>query len=97
MKEKKPVFKNNIQKYAPVFLMLVLMVILTIANKNFLSAQSIYNLLQQVSALGIVALGAMIVLLTAGIDFTAVSVYLWQGLPQVMYIWKAEIRGFFLL
>lgn len=66
MKEKKPVFKNNIQKYAPVFLMLVLMVILTIANKNFLSAQSIYNLLQQVSALGIVALGAMIVLLTAG-------------------------------
>ena len=71
MKEKKPVFKNNIQKYAPVFLMLVLMVILTIANKNFLSAQSIYNLLQQVSALGIVDLGAMIVLLTAGIDFTA--------------------------
>lgn len=62
---------NNLQKYAPVFLMLILMTVLTVANDNFLTGQSIYNLLSQVSALGIVALGAMIVLLTAGIDFTA--------------------------
>lgn len=62
---------NNLQKYAPVFLMLILMIALTIANENFLTGQSIYNLLSQTAALGIVALGAMIVLLTAGIDFTA--------------------------
>ena len=47
------------------------LLILTIANKNFLTGQSIYNLLSQVAALGIVALGSMLVLLTAGIDFTA--------------------------
>lgn len=60
----------DIQKCAPIILMLLLMILLTIANRNFLTAQSIYNLLLQVSALGIVALGAMMVLLTAGIDFT---------------------------
>lgn len=60
----------NIQELAPVFLMLGLMIILAIANKNFLSAQSVYNLLLQVSALGVVGLGAMMVLLTGGIDFT---------------------------
>ena len=72
MKQKSRLFTGyDLQKYAPVFLMLVLMLILTIANKNFLTGQSIYNLLSQVAALGIVALGSMLVLLTAGIDFTA--------------------------
>lgn len=72
MKQKSCLFTGyDLQKYAPVFLMLVLMLILTIANKNFLTGQSIYNLLSQVAALGIVALGSMLVLLTAGIDFTA--------------------------
>ena len=72
MKQKSRLFTgHDLQKYAPVFLMLVLMLILTIANKNFLTGQSIYNLLSQVAALGIVALGSMLVLLTAGIDFTA--------------------------
>ena len=72
MKQKSRLFTGyDLQKYAPVFLMLVLMLILTIANKNFLTGQSIYNLLSQVAALGIVASGSMLVLLTAGIDFTA--------------------------
>lgn len=71
MNEKKSIITNNLPKYIPVFLMIILMVILTVSNRNFLSGQSMFNLLQQASALGIVALGAMIVLLTSGIDFTA--------------------------
>lgn len=71
MENKKNKKRIDLQTLAPVFLMLLLMVVLTISNKNFLKPQSIYNLLAQVSALGVVALGAMIVLLTAGIDFTA--------------------------
>lgn len=71
MENKKNKKRIDLQTLAPVFLMLLLMVVLTISNKNFLKPQSIYNLLSQVSALGVVALGAMIVLLTAGIDFTA--------------------------
>jgi len=67
----KSVWISSLDKYVPVFLMILLMAVLTISNRNFLSGQSIFNLLQQVSALGIVAFGAMIVLLTAGIDFTA--------------------------
>ncbi len=70
MEGKKFDVRGNIQKFAPVILMLALMLVLTIVNRNFLTAQSIYNLLLQVSALGVVGLGAMTVLLTAGIDFT---------------------------
>ena len=72
MKQKGTALSGDyLQQYAPVFLMLILMLILSVANRNFLTGQSIYNLLSQVAALGIVALGAMMVLLTAGIDFTA--------------------------
>lgn len=71
MEQKKKTDRSgSIQRMAPAFLMIGLMVILAIANKNFLSMQSIYNLLLQVSALGVVGLGAMVVLLTGGIDFT---------------------------
>lgn len=62
---------SNLQRYAPAFLLLILVVILAVTNANFLSAQSFFNLLLQVSAMGVVALGAMLVLLTGGIDFTA--------------------------
>lgn len=63
--------KIDLRKQVPLFLFLTLVVILSIANSNFLGAQSIYNLLLQVSSVGIVAFGAMIVLITGGIDFTA--------------------------
>jgi ribose/xylose/arabinose/galactoside ABC-type transport system permease subunit len=63
--------KIDLQRRVPLFLLLMLVIVLSIANSNFLSLQAMYNLLLQISSIGIVALGAMIVLITAGIDFTA--------------------------
>jgi ribose/xylose/arabinose/galactoside ABC-type transport system permease subunit len=61
----------NLQRLAPIFLLLVLLLVISVTNTNFMSAQAIFNLFLQVSPLGIVAFGAMLVLLTGGIDFTA--------------------------
>lgn len=63
--------KRNIQRYAPLILFVILFLILSIYNSNFISAQSMYNLMMQVSSLGVVALGAMVTLISGGIDFTA--------------------------
>ncbi len=66
---------KNINKFlykqAPLLILIVLVIIISILNKEFLSLQTLSNLLQQVSAVGIVALGAMIVIICGGIDFTA--------------------------
>jgi ribose/xylose/arabinose/galactoside ABC-type transport system permease subunit len=61
----------NLQRDAPVLLLTGLVIIIAATNSNFLSAQALFNLLLQVSPLGVVAFGAMLILLTGGIDFTA--------------------------
>lgn len=63
--------KRNIQRYAPLILFIILFLVLSIYNSNFISTQSMYNLMMQVSSLGVVALGAMVTLISGGIDFTA--------------------------
>jgi ribose transport system permease protein len=63
--------KKNVQRYAPLILFVILFLVLSIYNSNFISTQSMYNLMMQVSYLGVVALGAMVTLISGGIDFTA--------------------------
>ena len=69
--EKTAPLKIDLQRHAPVVLFLLLVIALTFVNRNFLSAQAMYNLMLQASSVGIIALGAMLVLISAGIDFTA--------------------------
>ena len=63
--------KINIQKAMPVIILLVLLLVLSLLNRDFLSLQTFVNLMQQVSAVGVVAIGAMFVIISGGIDFTA--------------------------
>lgn len=64
-------FRLDIQRLVPLAILLVLVVCVSIGNKNFLRWNSINTLFTQVSTMGIVALGAMVVLLTGGLDFTS--------------------------
>ena len=61
----------DLQRHAPVVLFFILVIALTMTNRAFLSAQGMYNLMLQASSVGIIALGATLVLISAGIDFTA--------------------------
>lgn len=63
--------KINIQKAMPLIILLVLLLVLSLLNRDFLSLQTFVNLMQQVSAVGVVAIGAMFVIISGGIDFTA--------------------------
>lgn len=60
----------DIQRLVPAAILLVLVACVSIGNKNFLRWNSINTLFTQISTMGIVALGTMVVLLTGGMDFT---------------------------
>ena len=63
--------KINIQKAIPLIILLVLLLVLSLLNRDFLSLQTFVNLMQQESAVGVVSIGAMFAIISGGIDFTA--------------------------
>jgi len=63
--------KSNIKEIAPVIILACMLIVLSTLNKEFMSLKTLFNMMSQVSAVGIVAIGAMIVIISGGIDFTA--------------------------
>lgn len=70
-KSEKTFLKGDPQRAVPYMILAILIVVLSISSKNFLQVSTFRNLFQSVAATGIVAVGAMFVLITGGIDFTA--------------------------
>lgn len=62
--------KNNLQIFMLLAIILIACVALTIIEPNFISSTNIFNILQQVSTLGLVTLGAAVVLLSGNIDLS---------------------------
>lgn len=65
--------KNFISKLSglgPVLALIVLVIITTIMNRNFLDPNNLLNLLRQVSINGLIAFGMTFVILTGGIDLS---------------------------
>ena len=62
--------KNNLN-LMPLIILIILIVILSFLNNSFLSLNTIINNMNQVSVIGIVAIGAMIVIISGGIDFSS--------------------------
>lgn len=60
----------DLQRAVPYIILALLAIVLSVSNSNFLQISTFRNLFQSVSATGIVAVGAMLVLITGGIDFT---------------------------
>lgn len=56
---------------APIIVLMAMLLILNSLNSDFMSLKTLLNLMHQVSVVGIVAMGAMIVIISGGIDFTA--------------------------
>lgn len=63
--------KSNLKEIAPLIILVCMLLVLNTLNKDFLSLKTLFNMMQQVSAVGIVAMGAMVVIISGGIDFTA--------------------------
>ncbi|MBL8129043.1 MAG: ABC transporter permease [Chloroflexia bacterium] len=67
-------------KFAPLIFLAVLVVILSILRPNFLSAFNVFNVMRQISFIGILAVGMTFVILTAGIDLSVGSLLAFSGI-----------------
>ncbi|MDD4877247.1 MAG: ABC transporter permease [Dehalococcoidales bacterium] len=61
----------RVDRLTSLIILLFMVLTMSVLNGEFFTIQTLRNLMQQVSAVGVVALGAMFVIIAGGIDFTA--------------------------
>ena len=71
--------KQVLQKYGIVFVLILMIIGLSIAQPAFLSSSNIFNVLTQSSIFGIMALGLTFVIISKGIDLSVGSVLAFSG------------------
>ena len=71
--------KHILQKYGIVFVLILMIIGLSIAEPAFLSQSNIFNVLTQSSIFGIMALGLTFVIISKGIDLSVGSVLAFAG------------------
>ncbi|MCF7942038.1 MAG: ABC transporter permease [Spirochaetia bacterium] len=90
-----------------VFLVLVLLfIIMSLASPYFLKTQNLFNLLRNMSTIGVVGIGITMVLITGGVDLSLGSIVavtamftarmLWMGIPSLVAIPAGFLLGFLL-
>jgi inositol transport system permease protein len=72
-------FRQTIQKYGIVIVLILMIILLSIIQPAFLSATNIFNVLTQSSIFGIMALGMTFVIISKGIDLSVGSVLAFAG------------------
>lgn len=73
------------QRYGILIALIVLCVVLSVVNENFLSSRNIINVLRQTSINGILAIGMTFVILTRGIDLSVGSVVALAGVVSASF------------
>ncbi|AYH40130.1 ribose ABC transporter permease [Christensenella minuta] len=76
--------KRILGSYGIVFVLIALIVIFTILSNRFLTADNIFNILRQVSIVGIIAVGMTFIMLTGGIDLSVGSVAGFAGVGAAL-------------
>jgi len=66
--------KNILGSYGIIFVLIALVVIFSILSSRFLMADNIFNILRQVSIVGIISVGMTFVMITGGIDLSCGSI-----------------------
>ncbi len=76
----RPDLVSILGKFAPLIFLAILVVILSVLRPNFLSAFNLFNVMRQISFIGILAVGMTFVILTAGIDLSVGSMMAFAGI-----------------
>ncbi len=85
-------FADLLQRFGTLGIFLVLIIVATVWSDNFLSSRNIVNVLRQVAAgAGIMSVGMLFVILTAGIDLSVGSI---EALGSVLIAYFIAISGF---
>jgi ribose/xylose/arabinose/galactoside ABC-type transport system permease subunit len=77
---------EQLMRAAPVVLLVLVLVILSLFVPYFLTTRNIINILLQSSALGLMALGMTVVLIVGGIDLSMPAVMAFSSILGVMYM-----------
>ncbi len=102
----KPVIRYQISKYGIYIAFLVLVLIMSFVSPYFFKVQNLINILNQVSIIGIIAIGSTIVLLSGGIDLSPGAIVALAGVlaahfghpgeyPLIVPVLVALSAGFF--
>ncbi|MCA3556315.1 ABC transporter permease [Aestuariivirga sp.] len=67
-------------RFAPLIFLLLLMLVFALLEPRFLSSVNLFNVMRQVSIIGLLAIGMTFVILTAGIDLSVGSLLAFAGL-----------------
>src|SRR5436190_15878267 len=67
-------------RFAPVFFLLAIVVVLSVLEPGFRTERNMWNVIRQVSFIGILAVGMTFVILTAGIDLSVGSMLAFTGI-----------------
>lgn len=71
------------ERYAILLVLVILVVVASIVAENFLSVRNIFNILRQITVVGILAMGEMIVLISGMLDLSNGSVLALAGVLSV--------------
>lgn len=95
--------KINIRQLGPVLALIILIIIVSILNPNFINPNNLLNLLRQVSINALIAFGMTFVIITGGIDLSVGSVLalssvltalmMQAGMPALLAITLGVIIG----
>ncbi len=77
-------FRKIISKYSIILILIIIMVMCTIADSNFLTVNNLLNVCRQQSVTIIVALGEMALIICGALDLSAGSVIAFSGVLSVM-------------
>ncbi len=89
--------REKLLKYNTLIIFLLLLVISSIVSPSFLTGENISNLLRQNAPIGLVSLGMLLVILTAGIDLSVGSVVAFAGVAFALLSYEVYFSAGFLL
>jgi len=84
--------KNIFTNYGIVFILLLLVIGFSFLSSRFLMRDNIFNILRQVSIVGMISVGMTLVLLTGGIDLSCGSIVGLTGVGAALLMTKANVN-----
>ena len=72
-------------KYNTVFIFLIMLVVSAIVSDVFFTSANLFNLIRQVTPVGIISMGMLLVILTGGIDLSVGSVVALTGVLCALF------------
>ncbi len=83
-KSTKKIF-NFLISYNTIFIFLLMLIISAFASRAFFTADNLFNLIRQVTPVGIISMGMLLVILTGGIDLSVGSVVAMVGVLCALF------------